>query len=366
MSRSRNSGLESDLDIIVDRAAAAWKMLGGTRILLTGGSGYFGRWLAAAIDHADRRLGLGCTLAVVARRPGALFECCPFLADSPSIELIAADVRSMPLPAGPITHIIHAATAVERQSSTPDDETVDVCHAGTRRVMEIAAEKSVAGVLVTSSGAVYGPQPADVDRLPESHRSGEPPRTAYAEGKLLSERVAAEAATEGVPVCIARCFAQAGPYLPLDCHFALGNFVRDSLLGREIVVNGDGRTVRTYLYSTDLVEWLVTLLARGCRAGEPTCVNVGSEEPITIADLARLVADTDHRCGGRSSAVPVRVAGGGESGVGGTRYVPDCSLARHQFSLEARVPIADAVEQMLRWGRTNGAALLNLTAGIHP
>jgi dTDP-glucose 4,6-dehydratase len=366
MSHPRHSGLESDLDVIVDRTAAAWHLLGGARILLTGGSGYFGRWFAAALDHADRRLGLGCRLAVVARRPAALIEACPFLADSPSIELIPADVRSMPAPSGQFTHVIHAATVVERQSSTPDTETVDVCHAGTRRVLEIAAEKGVAGVLVTSSGAVYGPQPADVDRIPESYRSAAPPRSAYAEGKLLSERVAREAAAGGLPVCIARCFAQAGPYLPLDCHFALGNFVRDSLQGREIVVSGDGLSVRTYLYSSDLVEWLVTLLARGCRAGEPTCVNVGSEEPITIGDLARLVADTDHRCGGRRSAVPVRIAGGGESGVAGTRYVPDCSSARHRFALEARVPIADAVERMLRWGRTAGAHLLNSSLGDHP
>ena len=120
---------------------------------------------------------------------------------------------------------------------------------GTERMLNFAAQAGTRKLLLTSSGAVYGPQPASLSHVTEEY-TGAPdpllPGSVYGEGKRAAELMCSLATRGSLEVKIARCFAFLGPHLPLDTHFAAGNFLRDGLAGRTIEIASDGRTVRFF------------------------------------------------------------------------------------------------------------------------
>jgi dTDP-glucose 4,6-dehydratase len=173
------------------------------------------------------------------------------------------------------------------------------------------------------------------------------PRSAYAEAKRMAETLCSIAAANGGPAAtIARCFAFAGPRLPLDAHFAAGNFVDDVLDGRPVRVQGDGRAVRSYLYPADLTVWLWALLSRG----EPgRAYNVGSERPVSILELAHATA----AAGGPGQAVVVE--GGSPDAGAGDYFVPSTSRIRSELGVAEGITLEDGLRRTLDWHCEAGA-----------
>jgi dTDP-glucose 4,6-dehydratase len=194
--------------------------------------------------------------------------------------------------------------------------------------------------LLTSSGAVYGPQPSELAAIPEDWSGSPPlaePSTAYGQGKRAAEHLCALVGEQhGLETVVARCFAFVGPDLPLNVHFAIGNFIRDALTADAITVAGDGSPLRTYLDQSDLAHWLLTLLEHG-RPGQ--AYNVGSDEVISIAALAHLVRDI------LAPEKPVHILGQPDPGAARNRYVPDIRKAQQDLGLSVTIPLAEAIRR---------------------
>jgi dTDP-glucose 4,6-dehydratase len=338
--------LAADLDHIVANTPRVWEELRACRLFITGGTGFIGRWLLESLVWANDRHDLGLQAVVLSRYPGRFAEVAPGLATHPAVELVAGDMQSFVLPKGAIDYVVHAATETVGMAGTYDPiHKFDADVEGTRRVIALARERKVRRLIFTSSGAVYGPQSPDVAHVQEDYPGAPDPTdlgTAYGQAKRVAEFLCSGAAAEGGPeVVIARGFAFAGPFLPLDSNYAFGNFIRDALAGGPIVIEGDGTPLRSYLYAADLAIWLWTLLVQG----RSRVYNVGSDASISIVELARMIAkivSPDARVVVRRRAVKGAPVG---------RYVPSVDRARTELGLVPLVSLPEAIARTAAWHR---------------
>jgi dTDP-glucose 4,6-dehydratase len=337
--------LEDDLNHVLKHTEGLWEEIRGKRIFITGGTGYFGCWLLESFAWANQKLDLNASALVLTRDVEHFRKKAPHLTDNPSIEFHIGDVRLFDFPAGEFSHIIHAATAASAKLNKEDPLLMlDTIIDGTRRTLNFAVQCGAKKLLLTSSGAVYGKQPPEMIHIPETYTGGPDPMNsyfAYAEGKRVSELLCAIYFKKfGIESKIARCFAQVGPYLPLNIHYAMGNFIRDAINGGPIVVQGDGTPNRSYLYASDLIIWLWTILFRGrpCRP-----YNLGSEQSMSILETARAVGAV------ADGTITISVAKKPDPEQDVQRYVPDTTLARSELGLKQTVSIDEAIDRTLKW-----------------
>ncbi len=334
-----------DLELVLNHTTPLWEELRGQRLFLTGGTGFFGCWLVESFCYINHFLSLGAEITILTRDPAAFAKKCPHLAADPAVTLHSGDVRNFIYPTGEFGYVIHAATeTVARKTKDAPLEMFSTLAAGTEHVLKFAATHGTRKFLLTSSGAVYGRQPAELTHVPEGFAGSPDPLdilSVYGEGKRVSELLCAiYQKRTGIECKIARCWAFCGPHLPLDAHFAIGNFIGDVLAGRHIQIEGDGTPRRSYLYAADLAVWLWTLLFRA-----PGLVpfNVGSAQDVSILKLAQVVAAT------LNPDTEIRVALSPRPDVAPSRYVPCVDRARNELGLIESVGLAEMIRRTAQW-----------------
>jgi len=339
--------IEDDFSQIAEQGASSFEVLQHAHIFLTGGTGFIGSWLLEAIAHVnDVRQG-NIEVTVLTRNPMVFKEKNPRLFDRLYFHYVAGDVVQLPEILGstkPFSHLIHAATDASAELNEVNPlQMFDTVVLGTRQILDFAVQHKVKKVLYLSSGAVYGQQPLGVDFVAENSLSAPDclnPKNTYAEGKRASEMLCAIYGKQfGCDIVVARIFALLGPLLNLGIHFAAGNFIRDALAGKKITVSGDGRPERSYLYPSDLIVWLLAMLTHG-KPG--AAYNAGSEEAISIANLAKL---TSSLLGDKG----YEVLGLSDSGWNPGRYVPSNKLIQEELGVKQTVDLAEAIKRTAYW-----------------
>jgi len=304
--------------------------LSGKRIFITGGTGVIGKWLLQELEKVS------CELVLLTRNPVA-FNASISSFPKRDLALIQGDIQDFKFPEGDFDYIIHAATPVV-SDAVDNEELNSIIVSGTSRVLEFSARSSCPRMLYVSSGAVYGNQPTDLDRIPESYACV--PVSVYGRAKLAAEKLCL---SSGVNCVIARCFSFVGQGIPFDAHFAIGNFIGNCLRDEPIIIKGDGTPFRSYMYASDLVDWLLTIMISGDVGG---AYNVGSSSPISIGDLAMKVRDL----ASSKSLIEVLLPFDDQKLV--QRYVPCIDKATQSLSLEVKVDLDAAIRETLMQATT--------------
>ncbi|HDR9252685.1 NAD-dependent epimerase/dehydratase family protein [Burkholderia vietnamiensis] len=314
-------------------------------IFFSGGTGFFGKAVLRYLTALDGRAreALVSQMTVLSRDPDRFLGQHPEFAALPWLTFHRGDIEapeSLPRD-GDFTHVLHAAADSTNVGHLDPWRRHEQITLGTKNMLQFAADRGIRRFLLTSSGGVYGAQPADLDTIPETYHGMPDPlhaANAYGVAKRQAEHLCALYADRyGIEPVVARCFAFVGEDLPLDVHFAIGNFIRDALFRDEIVINGDGSPVRSYMDQAELARWLLAILRNGM-AGR--AYNVGGHEPVTLLEAARLVS----RVLGNDKPVRVLHRAGGDNPIR-NRYLPDLSRAESELRLVNEIDLADALRR---------------------
>jgi dTDP-glucose 4,6-dehydratase len=304
-----------DLEMICDSTESHWHSFRNQQLFITGGTGFFGRWMLESFLAANHRFALKTRATVLTRDPARFRNSCPHLANHPAITLLQGDVQTFPFPQGEFSFVIHAAADVSAARGHGDADHSGLLAAtfdGTRRTLDFAASRGTRRFLMVSSGAVYGSQPSSLSHIPETHA--------------------------GAP----------DPCLPQSA-YAIGDFIRSALASQPITIRGDPTTMRSYLYAADLAVWLWTILSR---AAPLRPYNVGSDQAISIGALAEEVISV--LCPG----LPVQSAFSSQPGAARSQYVPATQRSTEELGLRQTVFLRDAIRRTAEWhGWRNGSSL---------
>ena len=349
---SNDWNLKKDLQNIVDLCEREFKALSTANIFITGGTGFIGCWILEAIRHSNLTLKTNISASILTRSIISFKKKAPHLAHYELFNFIEGDVTNFISPTKSYSHLIHAATdaSADLNENNPLKMFSTIID-GTKKALDLAVEKNVENVLYLSSGAVYGQQPWEIKKVPENWLGGPnwvDARATYSEAKRAAEMLCAIYMKQfGLKVSIARIFALLGPYLSLDIHFAAGNFIRDAISNKKVIVNGDGLPCRSYLYASDLTIWLLKMLVNSHQLPP---MNVGSDESISVGELARKISTL---LGTGEYEIMYKPDKGWNPGI----YVPKTEIAYKELGVERTVSLDEAIIRTAKWNGWKGKEL---------
>lgn len=311
-------------------------MIDNGRVVITGGAGFLGSHMCRAL------LGQGHDVLAVDNLCTGTRDNIADLLDQPGFSLIEQDA-SDPFTferIGRVDAVAHlACPASPKMYARLPVETLRVGSLGTLHVLELAC-KYGSRVLIVSSSEVYGdplvhPQPEDYPG------NADPigPHCAYHEAKRFTEAAAATYHREkGLNVGIVRPFNIYGPNMWPEDGRVVPSFCVAALRGKTLSLHNGGTQTRSLLYIEDAIDGLLRMLS----SDEFGPINLGSDDEITIRELAELVV-------GLAGSGDLNVTPGRDQDVSVRRA--DTSRARAVLGWEASTPLQQGLRSTLEWMR---------------
>lgn len=317
------------------------------KILITGGAGFIGSHLSEYL------LDQGHTVFVIDDLSTGSIENILHLKPNPRFHYTIDSILNGPVTAELVDQcevVFHLAAAVGVKLIVESPvRTIETNVRGTEVILELANKKQKK-VVVFSTSEVYGkgtnvPFSEDEDLVLGPTFKG---RWSYACSKAIDEFLAlAYYREKALPVVVVRLFNTVGPRQTGRYGMVLPNFVKQALKSEPLTVFGDGSQSRCFTHVADVVGALGKLMQEEAAVGD--VFNVGSNEEITILDLAHRVREF------LSSDSPIQLIPYEEAYEVGfedmKRRIPDLSKIRDLIAYQPTKSLNDIIASVVEYQR---------------
>jgi len=266
------------------------KSLDGSRILITGATGFVGKWLVESLIQISREFKIKIEIVVVTRD---LKKTNDLFSNHSDLSITELDLTSSLPNLGAFTHVIHAASPTTKTS--PEEDTVMEASLATAKnlIASFKNESNTPRFIHTSSGAVYGTTPLGANLQSFRTRANliKKPETfleEYQNAKIKTEEFIEQSNLSGRILGInARLFAFYGPYLSINSHYAIGNFMQSVITRKVVEVKSMGESYRSYMHASELACQVIYLMS----SSELVNCDIGSDFSKPISWWANYIGE---------------------------------------------------------------------------
>jgi nucleoside-diphosphate-sugar epimerase len=317
---------EQDLLNISKRCQDFWPR--EKTILLTGGTGFFGRWMVESISMIESQNQFKNEYIIISRRSAeSLQKIIPCLAQK-FFKILTMDLNEISGADLSPDYILHAATDVTSVKS--GEEVVSLSETSFNTILKWSQSRQFQKILYVSSGAVYE-QSQDLaanesDPISNHHSSSYSASKKYIEFEIENKFKKSQSV-------IARCFSFLGPYV--DDHMIAMQMVQKKI-NQEMIELSSPTAKRSYMYPTDLVTALYSLLFLPT---QHLIYNLGSPDAILLKELAELI-QVDYRLVERD---PLKTS------LAGKFYYPSTQRLESEFANLFTVKLQSAISKTIQF-----------------
>jgi UDP-glucuronate decarboxylase len=330
---------KKEIEEIIRNLGDISKSIEDKNVLVTGGAGFLGSWICEVLVEQ------GAKVICLDNLASGLESNMSSVMDKDNFKFIQHDVTQPIFFDEPIDIVMHLAS---RASPFEFEKfPIQILKANTLGIWVALgiATKHEAKFLYTSTSEIYG----DAKEIPttEEYRGNVNPigpRSCYDEAKRCGESyVIAYKMQHGLDTRIARIFNTYGPRMRAEGVYGrvIPRFVEQAVINKPMTVFGDGSQTRSFCYVTDQVECLLKL-AFSERA-EGKVVNIGSDEEITILELAKWVNELTNS----SSKMEFHPLPKDDP----LRRKPDISNAKEILGWVPKVGLEEGLKRTIEWFR---------------
>ncbi len=313
--------------------------LKNSEILVTGGTGFFGKWILEFVIYLNDSYNFNIKLYLLARRN--TLEIKQITSIRKDVIFIQKDICNLVELPENINYIIHAASSPDNIEHINNPiETMNIISSGTKQLLDsILTLENIKKVINLSSGQVYGKAfEGSISENNYGYLDCASIKSIYPESKRFSETLCKAYETlYRLPIVQVRPFSFIGPFMSLEKPWAINNFIRDAIKFKSIKIIGNGKPIRSYMYPTDMIEWLFNILVT---SKNNTTYNLGSDEGISLENLALKIRNII------GNDVQIDVLNMNENK---DVFLPDIQTSKDELNLTLKVNFDDALEKTIKW-----------------